>query len=571
MAFHFPNTFFLLIPFAMIVGLYAWSRWRRLRDLSKLGDWRLIKQLVPIAALHRRRTKDTLGLIGAFLLIFSAAGPEFGSKLKEVKQRGVDVFIAMDTSRSMLAEDVPPSRLDRAKRALSVLIEKLGGNRVGIIAFAKLAVIQCPLTVDNDAARMFLDILDDKTVPEQGTSIGDAIRLALKSFPKDDKSGRAIVLLTDGEDHKSDPIGAAKEAKEAGVVIFTIGIGTSKGEVIKDRDDQGKVVAFHKHDGEMVLTRMDDGLLNEIAMITGGRYYRASSTDSEIDEIADALNGFDKKEFASKIYERLQERYQIFLMIALLLLLIEFFFGEKPGQLQRIGAWLTEMPKKIQGLRRKTAVAALLLVLLPSVLRADYKDHVRKGNQLLKKGDLAGARAEFESARIDVPEAPFLPYNIAATYYLEGNFDDAKKQYEQALAMTNDPGLRSKIQYNMGHMFFAMGQNDQAIDKFKQCLKLNPKDMDAKYNIEYIKAGKKPKTPPPQQKKNNSGDNKDQKDKSEKGTQEQKKPGELSKEDADRILQMMKDQESEKMKNAQLAKPGLEKPKDKKDEDGEDW
>ncbi len=556
MAFHYSQTFYLFIPFALLLGVYAWSRINRLRELARLGDWRLIKELVPIPALRRRRTKDGIGLVGLFFLIFAATGPQFGSKLKEVKQRGVDVFIAMDTSRSMLAEDVPPSRLDRAKRSLGVLTDKLGGNRIGIIAFAKDAVVQCPLTVDNEAARMFLDILDEKAVPRQGTSIGDAIRLALQSFPKDDKSGRAIVLLTDGEDHESDPVGAAKAAKEAGVVVFTIGIGTSKGEVIKDRDDQGKTVGFHKFQGEMVLSRLDDGLLNQIAQITGGRYYRASSTDSEIDEIADILNGFDKKEFASKIYERLQERYQFFLLIAFLLLLIEFFFGEKPGQIARM--------------RKKFLLIALLL--MPMAAQADYKDHVRRGNKLLQGGDTAGARAEFENARIDLPEAPFLPYNVAATYYLEGNMEEAQKQYEQALAMTDDSSFRSMIHYNMGHMFFNKGESAKAIEHFKESLKLNPTDMDAKYNIEYIKAGKKPKNPPQQQKQQKQDGKGEQKEQKQGEAKDEKKPGDISKENAERILQMMKDQESEKMKEADMRKPGLKKPKDKKEnEAGEDW
>lgn len=557
MAFHYPLSFYLFAPFTILIALYVWSRWKRLRDLQRLGDWRLVSQLLPVEALKRRRTKDRIALAGLLFIIFSATGPQFGSRLKEVKQHGVDVFIAMDTSRSMLAEDVPPSRLDRAKRSLGLLINKLEGNRVGIIAFAKRAIIQCPLTVDNDAAKMFLEVLDDKAVPEQGTSIGDAIRLALESFPKDDKSGRAIVLLTDGEDHASDPVGAAKEAKEAGVVLFTIGIGTPKGEVIKDRDENGKIVEFHKYKGEMVLSRMDDALLTELATIADGRYYRASSTDKEIDEIADILNGFDKKEFASKIYERLQERFQIFLLIGFLLLLIEFFFVESPGQIQRLLV-----------AAKKALPLIFILLFLPGQAFADFKSHVRKGNRLLKKGDAAGARAEFESAQIDVPEAPFLPYNIAATHYFEGNFEEAKKQYEKAMAMTQNTDFRSKIAYNMGHMLFNMGQRDQSIEKFKECLKLNPKDIDAKYNIEYIKAGKQPKNPPPQRQKQdkNPSDKKDEKQ------EEQKKPGDLSKENAERILQMMKDQESEKMKNAQMPKPGFNDKKDKKEnQSGEDW
>lgn len=589
--FHYPLAFYLLIPFAMLAGLYVWSRWKRLRDLHRLGDWRLVKELVPIDAILRRRLKDRLALIGLFLAIFAAAGIQWGAKLKEVKQRGVDVFIALDTSRSMLAEDVVPTRLDKAKRSLGLLIDKLAGNRIGIIAFAKRSLIQCPLTVDTDAARMFLEILDQNTIPEQGTSLGDAIRTALAGFSKDDKTGRAIVLLTDGEDHSSDPMGAAKEAKEAGVVIFTIGIGTPKGEVIKDRDESGKITEFHKFKGEMVMSRLDDGLLTEMATLTGGRYYRASSTDKEIDEISEILSEYDKKDFSAKIFEQLQERYQIFLLIAILILIFEFFFAERPGQWGRV---IEGTQKGIETLqqKRKAPVSALLFlsaILAASVASADVKSHVRAGNKLLKKGDIAGARAEFESAQIDAPEAPYLPYNIAATYLMEGNFDEAKRQYERAAGMTTNVDLKSKVAYNLGHVYFYSGDREKAIEKFKECLKLNPNDMDAKYNIEYLKAGKNPKSPPPQQKpspgkndqkkegdqdknQDNKGEGQKEGEKDGQQKENQPKPGELSKENAERILQMMNDQEKEKLKNGQAQKVGVYGKKDKKEADtGEDW
>lgn len=578
MSFHYPVALYLFILGAAMVGLHFWSRWKRKMDIQSLGDWKIIRQLVPVEALVRRGIKDIWVLVAFLLLIFTTAGPQFGNRMKEVKQRGMDVFVAVDTSRSMLAEDVAPSRMDRAKQSLSLLIQKLGGNRVGIIAFAKFAVIQCPLTVDTEAARMFLDLLDTNTVPKQGTSLGDAIRLGIQSFNKEDKSGKAIVLLTDGEDHESDPMGAAKLAKENGVVIFTIGIGTTKGEVIKKRDENGNVQEFLKHKGEMVLSRLDDTLLSKIAATTGGRYYRASSSDQEIDEIADILNGLDKKEFATKLYERREERFQWFGWVAFLILLIEFFVSEKAGQWQRIRA-----------IRFKQAVTAAVCLLFIGTAQADVKDHVRRGNQLLKKKDFAGARAEFESAAIDAPEAAFLPYNIATTYYLEGNFEEAKKRYEQALTMAKDPILKEQANYNLGHVMFHSGDKPGAIEKFKECLRINPSDEDAKYNIEYIRAGKSPKNPPQQkqnqqqqqQQQNQGGDKKpgDQKDQqgqqeekkqNDQKDQEQKEKGDLSKEDADRVLQMMNDQEKEKQKDAKQMRMGQQK-KDEKEDSNEDW
>jgi Ca-activated chloride channel family protein len=572
MYFHYIQSAWLVIALAMVAVLYAWSNWNRRRELARLGEWRLVKALLSVEALQRRKTKDLLALAGLVFIFFAALGPQFGTKLKEVKQKGVDVFIAVDTSRSMLAEDVAPSRLERAKRALSFLISKLEGNRIGLIAFAKYAVLQCPLTVDTDAARMYLDVLDENTVPAQGTAIGDAIRLAVQTFPKDEKTGKAVVLLTDGEDHRSDPDGAAALAKENGVVIFTIGIGTPQGDVIKKKDENGKVIEFLKHDGEMVMSRMDDALLSKISALTGGRFYRASSTDQEIDEIAQILNDFDKKEFSSKIFEQHEERYQPFALIGLLLLLLDFFFAEKPRQFARIKT-------KTAALKLKWMAVAFLL-LLPHSLFGAAKEHIIEGNKLLKKGDLKGARMEFESAQIDAPEEAFIPYNIATTYLLEGNFDEAKRLYAQADGMTKNPDLKAKIAYNLGHVSFYEGNRPEAINHFKECLKLTPNDLDAKYNIEYIRAGKTPKEPPPQSQnkdqKNGGGDSKDKKqgddkknDPSQQKNQSDQKQSD-AKENAERVLQMMEEQEKEKMKNAKPVQMGESKP-DKKNESTEDW
>jgi tetratricopeptide (TPR) repeat protein len=316
---------------------------------------------------------------------------------------------------------------------------------------------------------------------------------------------------------------------------------------------------------------MDEGTLTKIAMLTDGKYYRASSTDAEIDEIAEILNGFDKKEFASRTYERLQERYQFFGFLVFLILFFEFFIGERRQQWTRIKVILNKR------------VFIFLLFIGSSAnlaLRADIKDHIRRGNVAIEKKDFSGARAEFESARIDAPEEPLIPYNIGTSYYLEGNLEEAKKQYEQALILAKRPEIKALINYNLGHVLFSMNQRDEAVEKFKECLRNNPGDVDAKYNIEYIKAGH---TPPPQkqQSKDQQGDKGNDKDKSQSGSSEskksdeskdgKKKEGDLSKENAEQILQMLQSQESDKMKDAKpITIPKSSKKRNEKDS-GEDW
>lgn len=579
MGFRHPLAFLWYLPFALLLAVFAWSRWTRRRQLQSMGDWRLLSLLVPVAALRRRRLKDRIALVALFVLIFAAAGPQFGTRLKEVKQRGVDVFIAIDTSRSMLAEDAPPSRLERAKRSLSLLINKLDGNRVGVLAFAGRAVTLCPLTVDTNAARLLLETVNVNTVPEQGTAIGSAIRLALSRFPQGVHSGRAIVLLTDGEDHGSDPEEAAKEAKKQGVVLFTIGIGTTKGEVIKNRDANGNVTEFMKHNGEMVITHLDDALLSKIAEMTGGTYYRASSTDHEIDEIADVLNDFQKRELTTKMFDRREERFVPFTVAGLILLLLEFFFGETPGQRRRVAARLRAMRAPRSPTGAATAVGALMLVLsLAAPARADVRSQVRDGNRLVRKGDLEGAAKQFESAEIDDPDNPMLAYNLGTVATLRGQDEEALKYFDRAQSLTRDPALQARIAYNAGYALFHMGKTQDAVEKFKQSLRLNPRDMDAKYNIEYIRSGKKPKASaqkpsgtPPQPSPNASqtpSEQKQQKAAAQPSAAPSPKPGELSKEDAERILQMTQDEESEKLKERPVRPLGSQ---ESPVSTGEDW
>lgn len=574
MIFRYPETFVWMSGALALGTLLFWSRWKRRREIANLGNWTTIRRLIPVEALYRRRKKDWIAFAGFVILVFAAAGPQFGSRMTEVTFRGSDVFIAIDTSRSMLAEDVRPTRLDRAKRALHLLIQRVEGNRIGIIAFARFAVIQCPLTIDAQAARLFLDIVGTDTVPLQGTSIGDAIRLALKSFPEGDKTGRAIVLLTDGEDHRSDPVGAAKEAKEAGVVIYTVGIGSTKGEVIKKRDAAGKVTEFHKHEGEMVLSRLDDALLAKIASITGGEYFRASSTDREIDEIADRILGIEKQELTAKKHLRTKARYQWFAGLAFLLLLFEFLFAERPGQRRRLAAGIG---KALRSAGRPAAALALLSLAAPAA--ADVETQVRRGAAYAKDGNMAAARKEFEAARIDAPEAAYLPYNIATAYYLEGDFDQARAHYEQALELADDGALKSKIAYNLGHVLFHLGEKEAAIERFKESARLDPSDTDAKYNIEYIRAGLKPTRPMPKKEPSDGKDDQEREPSGDEGGNDQNgdgdtgestpRKGELSREDAERVLELIEEREEENIRRQPRRFPV---PDDKKNETPiEDW
>lgn len=281
-------------------------------------------------SLRRQKVKAFLQVMAYAFLTLSLADPQWGAKIVEVRWQGVDVFLALDVSLSMLAKDFKPNRLTFAKEKLKSLADKLQGNRIGVIAFAGEAKVFCPLTVDTIAVKMYLDELGPATLPTSGTAIGEAIEHSLKNFPTGEKKSRVLVLLTDGEDHHSHPQEAAKKAKEQGVRIYAIGIGSPQGEPIPLQDSSGKVTGYKKdRSGNLVLSKLDEKTLREITSITGGGYFCASYGGVEMERILSDISSMEKKEMESQIHGRLESRFQYPLTIAFLLLAVELLISER--------------------------------------------------------------------------------------------------------------------------------------------------------------------------------------------------------------------------------------------------
>ena len=319
---HFAMNWFWVLALVLIALILWHESWRRrsilqmigLESLEKMASWQSWNR----AALW----KNILQGAALFFLGIALIGPEIGSSLKEVRTQGGNVYILFDVSASMMAEDFKPNRLEKSKRLLSGLLEKLSGHRVGIIVFAGAAYVYCPLTVDLSAAKQFLRSIDPQMVPIPGTQIGAAVRLALEKM-KGVQGYPAIVLLTDGEDHKSDPLGAAQESAKMAVPIYTIGVGNSAGEVVPIRDGGGKIQGYKKNrEGQIVLSKLDENTLAKMAVTTGGVYYQASDSELEIDQLAgkiQELSRGQKTGFQKSKYLEYENRYQWFLVLALLL------------------------------------------------------------------------------------------------------------------------------------------------------------------------------------------------------------------------------------------------------------
>ena len=328
MRFAEPYLLFLLFLVPALAVAYFFIFASKKKALEKFAQGPLMEKLSQVSP-ARQKLKAGLVVIALCFIILALARPQFGTKLVEVKRQGSDVVLAVDLSESMLAEDVKPSRLEKAKLLLSELIQQLEGNKVGIIAFAGTAFWQCPLTLDITAANLFLQMMNTNLIPLPGTAIGDAVRLAVKGLSKTSEKSKTIVLLTDGEDHKSDPIGAAEEAAKQKIKIFTVGIGNKNGEPIPVKDENGKFAGYKKDkNGNVVMSKMDESELVKMADITGGRYFDASSGQVDITGLIDAVKGLEKSKLSSNLNRQYEDRYQYLLFFGLFLLIIEYFIPE---------------------------------------------------------------------------------------------------------------------------------------------------------------------------------------------------------------------------------------------------
>ena len=316
----------LVIPFLFL--FHALYRRARRKRLAKIGDPALVENLMPGASKSRGWVKLTLLSIALFFFAVGLSRPQLGAKLKEVESKGVEIILALDVSNSMLAEDYSPNRLERAKLAISRLVDKLKEDRIGLIVFAGQAFVQLPITADYVSAKIFLNSISTSSVPVQGTAMGEAINTAIKSFSLESKNSRAIVLITDGENHEDDPVAAAKSAKELGIPIFTIGIGTDIGKPIP----MGNGELLKDKDGNIVVTKLDEKTLAQVAEAGGGTYLRAGNSDFGLEAIVDKIHNLDKQSYKSVVFEDFDEQYMYFFGIALVFLLLELVIGERKGK-----------------------------------------------------------------------------------------------------------------------------------------------------------------------------------------------------------------------------------------------
>lgn len=327
-----PDILWALLGIPVIwIVFFLYKSWRT-KKLKVFTDLHLLDNNIPLKATYKLGLKTNLLSLAYLFFVIGLANPQIGSKLEEVKREGIDIMIALDLSNSMLAEDLKPNRLEKSKRAISKLVERLHSDRIGIVVFGGEAYTQLPLTSDLSAAKLFLRTVSTDIIPTQGTNIGAAIKRCTKSFDEKSAAGKAIIIITDGENHQEDAVEAASEANEKGIQVYTVGMATTAGVPIPLYQN-GRKIGFRKDkEGNSIVTRLNESTLKEIATAGDGYYIRATNSDAGLNQILDELEQLNKAEIGTQLFTDYEDRFQYFVAIGLFFLILEFFVSERKNQ-----------------------------------------------------------------------------------------------------------------------------------------------------------------------------------------------------------------------------------------------
>lgn len=507
MTFANPHLLWLLlvIPPALW-AFFWWSGRARQRLLTQFIQARLLPVLTVGISANRQRIRLGCLLLAVICLILALARPQWGFHWEEVKQRGLDIVVAIDTSKSMLAGDIAPNRLARAKLAALDLMKRARADRLGLVAFAGGAFLQCPLTIDDSAFSQSVEALDVNIIPQGGTALAEAIETALTAFKEGDNY-KILVLLTDGEDHDSGAAAAAEKAAQEGLRIFTVGIGTADGELLRVKDAQGNTDYVRDGEGNVVKSHLNERLLQQIASATEGGFYLPLRGAKAIDTLYDeGLAKLPKSQHQEKLVRRYHERYHWPLAAAIVLLLVEMLFPERKRErpARRANAKAaagqpatSQQRSPAPGLAPAASLVAggwlASLLLCPNPALASPSSALRE----YKAGKYEASLKEYERLLQKKSEDPRLHFNAGAAAYRNRQFDEAAKRFNATLS-SQDLKLQGLAYYNEGNALFHLGEQnpdpkqrkaawEKALQDYQSSLKLNPEDPDAKHNYEFVK------------------------------------------------------------------------------------
>jgi Ca-activated chloride channel family protein len=541
----FQHIEFLLVlaavPF-LLLFYFLLIKWKK-NAIKKIGDPSLVKQLIQGFSSKLFAVKFILILIGFVLCAFAVADVVKPDGSQKINRKGIDVMIALDVSKSMLAEDIKPNRLERAKQVISKLIDKLPDDKIGIVVFAGRAYLQMPLTSDHSAAKMYLSTASTDIVPTQGTVISQALKMSYAAFNTKEKKYRSIILISDGEDHDEDAIKVTKQLTDEGVMVNTIGIGSPQGAPIMDPETHD-----YKKDeeGNTVVTKLNEEELKTIAQNGNGLYQLLSSADETADNLHQKLMSIGQTSLTDSSMAIYKYYFWYFLLGALILLLIESFLPEKTK---------TNIPKM--------AFSLIFLIFISNIsFSQSIKKEIIKGNDAYKRKQYNEAAGAYEKALKKSPENTTAFYNLGNALYKTNKPDAALKAYDNTVQTATTNTLRQNAYYNGGVVLQSQKKLPECIKAYKNALKLNPSDEDARQNLE--RALQQQKQQQKQDQKNNKQDQNKKDQKQNQNDQPKPQPSKISKQDAEEKLKSLL--EHEKDLQDKLHKTGVASPdKPKKD------
>lgn len=496
-----------MIP--ILVGFKLLMEYNRKKRLKKIADSQLIEQLMPMVSLKRRWIKFSLMLGIIVVLAVIAARPQMGTKVSNEKRNGIECIIALDISNSMLAEDVAPSRLSKSKMLIEGLVDKFNNDKIGLVVFAGDAFIQLPITSDYVSAKMFLHDIDPSLIQTQGTDIAKAISIAANSFTQQDKIGKAIIVITDGEDHEGGAMEAAKEAREKGMNVFILGIGNANGSPIPSGDGG----YMKDNSGNTVMTALNEQMCKEIAAAGKGKYIHVDNTSSAQSELNDELTKLQQGEMKSVVYSEYNEQFQAFGILCILLIIIEICINEAQNPYF----------SRFSLFKRKRIASAITLFFLctVSVFAQNDRSHIRMGNVEYRRGKVVESEIEYRKALAKNQNNAQAVYNMGCALMQQQKDSAAVVEFNKAVKMETSKKRKFMSYHNMGVIAQRHQLYQDAIDAYKNALRLNPSDNETRYNLALCRKLLKNQ---PQNQNNQQKDNKNDKDKDkQKDKQDQNK------------------------------------------------
>jgi Ca-activated chloride channel family protein len=566
--FRFEDPIYLyllaLIPLLALIRFFMVHQQKK--RLRKFGDPELVRQLMPNVSRFRPMVKFYLLLGALALLIVVLARPQLGTKISHEKRTGIETIICMDISNSMLAEDVTPSRLDRAKMMVENLVDHFTNDKIGLIVFAGEAFVQLPITSDYVSAKMFLSSINPSMLSTQGTDIAAAITMASHSFTQEENIGKAIIVITDGEDHEGGALEAAKEAKERGMNTYVLGVGSPNGAPIP----AGTGDYMKDNSGQTVMSALNEDMCRQLADAGSGAYIHVENNSNAQEQLDNELDKLAKKETSSTIYSDYDEQFQAVAIIVLLLLILEVCILEiKNPMLKNVSLFKRSKRLEVRGERIVSSRLILLLFisltsyLSPLTTNAQSdRQMIRQGNKLYRKGNVAEAEVSYRKAVERNERNAQANYNLGNALMGQRKDSLAITQLEKAAKLETNPLRRAQAYHNMGVICQQHRMFGEAIEAYKEALRNNPTDNETRYNLALCKRQQQEQQQDQNQQNKDNKDNKDKQDqqkqdqqqKQDEKKQEQQQKQQMSKENAEQLLNAAMQEEKqtqERMKKAQ--------------------